>query len=115
MPTPNAIRPPLGSIVRPPGRGLRDVHDPAELTPEGRRLARTAGGALAAVALLIAFAASAQTAAYGPQSEGSGALPWLFALFAAAAVLGVFLLVLTLGKRPGVRPPGHVPGASRNR
>ncbi len=110
MPTPNAIRPPLGSLARPPDRDL-----PAALSPEGRRLARTAGASLAVVALVTAFAASAQTAAYGPHAEGGGALAWLFALFAAAAVLGVFLLVLTLGRRPEARPPGHLPGASRNR
>ncbi len=112
MPTPNAIRPPLGSLARPPGHDLSGAE---ALSPASRRLARTAGGALAAVALLTAFAASAQTAAYGPHAEGGGALAWLFALFAAAAVLGVFLLVLTLGRRPEERPPGHLPGASRNR
>lgn len=112
MPTPNVIRPPLGSLARPPDRDLPGAEG---LSPEGRRLARTAGASLAVVALVTAFAASAQTAAYGPRAEGGGALAWLFALFAAAAVLGVFLLVLTLGRRPEARPPGHVPGASRNR
>jgi hypothetical protein len=85
---------------------------PDLLTAEGRRLARTAGAALALAALVTAFAATAQTAASGSGSE-SGVLPWIFALFVAAAVLGVFLVVLTLGRRPSGREEYERPG-SRN-
>lgn len=109
MRTPNVIRPPVGSIARPPADDLRA----GGLSPEGRRLARTGGAALAVASLLAAFAASAQTAVYGPRAEGSGFLAWVFALFIAAAVLGVFLLVLTLVRGP--TQPDHPPGTSRNR
>lgn len=67
-------------------------------------------------ALLTAWAASAQTAAYGPRAEASGLLPWIFALFVGAAVLGVFLVVLMMARTP---PPGRdeheLPGAARRR
>jgi len=73
---------------------------------ESRRLVRAVGTGLALAALALAFAASAQTAAYGPGADTRGGLAWIFALFAGAAVLGIFLVVLSL-----VRPPGHRPGA----
>lgn len=114
MPTPKAIQPPRreGLLAPTRTRNLRPVLD--ALPPEGRRLARTAGAALAVAALLTAFAASAQTAAYGGPVEG-GVLAWVFALFIAAAVLGVFLVVLTLGARPAKREAHELPGTARNR
>jgi len=76
---------------------------------------RTAGTALAATSLLLGFAAGAQGQAHSP-GTGGGTLPWVFALFAAAAVLGVFLFVLFLGGGPPTRPPGAPPpGAARSR
>ncbi len=78
--------------------------------------ARSAGGALAACALLLAFAASAQTAAWDPHPGTTGILPWLFAIFAAVAIAGVFLPVLGLIRRPSGRAPGQAPpGSARQR
>lgn len=104
-------RPSLGLPALPSGRDLRAGLD--VMPPEARRLARTAGAALAGIALLTAFAASAQGRTAGAP-RASGALPWLFAVFVAVAVLGVFWLVLTLVRGPS-RPPGRLPGTSKNR
>lgn len=83
------------------------------MPPEARRLARTAGAALAVVTLLTAFAASAQSRTTGaPQSPG--AMAWLFGIFIALAVLGVFWLVLTLVRGPG-RPGDRLPGTAKHR
>ena len=104
-------RPFLGLPAVPSGRDLRAGLD--VMPPEARRLARTAGAALAAIALLTAFAASAQGRTAGaPQAPG--ALAWLFAVFVALAVLGVFWLVLTLVRGPS-RPIDRLPGTSRDR
>lgn len=112
MPTPKALPPIRGSLVH---RASEERPLPGGLSPEARRLARTAGGALAAGALLTAFVASAQTAAYGPSVESNGILPWVFALFVAAAVIGVFLVVLALFRAPTHREGEELPGAARRR
>lgn len=104
-------RPILGLPAVSPGRDLRAGLD--VMPPEARRLARTAGGALAAIALLTAFAASAQSRTYGGP-DSPGALAWLFALFAAVAVLGVFWLVLALVRGPS-RPDDRLPGTAKHR
>jgi hypothetical protein len=72
-------------------------------------LARTAGWALAATALALAFAVAAQTSAYDSTPGSTGALPWVFALFVGAAVVAIFLFVLWV-----VRPPS-TPKAGRPR
>ena len=104
-----AIRPRLGSLL--PAAPTRDLRPRLDATPaEARRLVRTVGTTLFVAALVLAFAASAQTAAYGPGAEPGGGMAWIFALFAGAAMLAVFLLVLSLirgpAHRPGARPPG---------
>lgn len=87
-----------------PSRDLRPALD--ALPADARRVVRAVGFALAAASLLLAFAAAGQTAVYGPRTEGGGALAWLFALVAGVAVLGIFLLVLSLVRAPGRGPPG---------
>jgi hypothetical protein len=77
--------------------------------------ARSAGGALAFAALVLAFAASAQTAAWDPHPGTTGILPWLFAIFAAVAIAGVFLTVLWLVRRPSRAPGQAPPGSARQR
>ncbi len=104
-------RPSVGLPLFPSRRDLRADLD--VMPPEARRLARTAGAALAVIALLTAFAASAQGRTYGAPDE-NGALAWLFALFAAVAVLGIFLLVLTLVRGPA-RPRDRLPGTAKHR
>lgn len=77
-------------------------------------LARTAGHALAMTALAIAFAAAAQAPVHDPRPQGGGLLPWLFAALVAAAIVGVFLFVLWMVRRPSSRPPASMPpGAVR--
>jgi TRAP-type C4-dicarboxylate transport system permease small subunit len=85
------------------------------MPPETRRAVRTVGALLAGAALLLAFAAAAQTAAYGPQTETGGTLAWVFALFVGAAVLAVFLVVLSLVRTPSRRPGSRLPGTARER
>lgn len=104
-------RPMLGLPVPDPGRDLRARLD--AMPPESRRLARTAGGALAAIALVTAFAASAQGRT-SAAPDTPGALAWLFALFAAVAVLGVFWVVLALVRGPS-RPGDRLPGTAKHR
>ncbi|MGC4000216.1 MAG: hypothetical protein QM767_23370 [Anaeromyxobacter sp.] len=96
--------------------GHREVRLPDErggwhpLPADVRRLVRTAGSALAATSLVLAFAAGAQAPVYGAgDARMNGALPWIFALFAAAAILGIFLFVLWLVRGPSSRPPGAPP------
>lgn len=109
---------PAFSRTRPrlpaPSRDLRPALD--ALPADARRLVRAVGFALAAASLLLAFAAAGQTAVYGPRTESGGALAWLFALLAGVAVLGVFLLVLSLVRAPSSHPPdGRRPGSARER
>lgn len=106
LPRPDALLP-------APSRDLRSGLD--ALTPETRRLVRGVGSALAVGALVLAFAAAAQTAAYGPRTESGGVLAWLFALFAGVAILGVFLLVLSLVRAPSRQPGDRPPGTARDR
>ncbi len=96
-----------------PSQDLRPGLD--AMPAETRRLVRTVGTLLAAGALLLACAAAAQTAAYGPRTETGGILPWIFALFVGAAVLGIFVLILNLVRAPSRRPGSHVPGTARDR
>ncbi len=96
-----------------PSQDLRPRLD--ALPAETRRLVRTVGLVLAAGALLVAFAAAAQTAAYGPRTESGGILAWVFALFVGAAVLGIFLVVLSLVRTPSRRPGARMPGTARDR
>ncbi len=101
------------SASRPvPAQDLRPGLD--ALPPETRRLVRMVGTLLAVAALVVAFAAAAQTAAYGPRTETGGLLPWVFALLVGAAVLAVFLVVLSLVRSP-TRRPGDVPGRAEHR
>lgn len=81
---------------------------------ETRRLVRTVSSLLAAGALLLACAAAAQTAAYGPRTESGGVLAWVFALFVGVAVLAVFLVVLSLVRTPSRRPGSRLPGTARD-
>jgi predicted anti-sigma-YlaC factor YlaD len=77
--------------------------------PEVRRLVRMVGTVLASTSLVVACAVAAQTAAYQPGQAG-GLLPWVFALFVGAALVGIFMLVLLLvrdsPRHPGGGPPG---------
>jgi hypothetical protein len=77
-------------------------------------LARAAGSAMALTAVALAAAAAAQGPISSPPS-GGGALAWLFAAFVAAAIAGVFLVVLWLVRGPAVRPPDRPAGAARSR
>lgn len=54
---------------------------------------------LLAPALALPLAAAAQGQVAG-DSSGAGSLPWVFAAFAAAALLVVFLVALWLLRRP---------------
>ena len=104
-------RPSLGLPALPSERDLRAGLD--VMPPDARRLARTAGAALAVIALVTAFAASAQSRTAGaPQAPGM--IAWLFAIFVAVAVLGVFWLVLTLVRGPS-RPEDRLPGTAKDR
>lgn len=89
------------------------------MPPETRRAVRMVGTALAFGSLLLACAAAAQTAAYGPNVGDGGVLPWVFALFAGVAVVAVFLVVLNLVRTPrrpdGRLPDGRLPGTARDR
>ncbi len=96
-----------------PSRDLRPELD--AMPADTRRLVRTVGMLLAAGALLLAFAAAAQTAAYGPRTETGGILPWVFAAFVGVAVLGIFVLILSLVRTPSRRPGSHLPGTARDR
>ncbi|BDG03948.1 hypothetical protein [Anaeromyxobacter oryzae] len=78
-------------------------------------LARTAGLALAVTALVLAFAAAAQTSAYDPTPGTTGILPWVFALFVGVAIVGIFLFVLWIVRGPAPRSPDRPPGAARHR
>ena len=99
-----------------PAVSARDVRPALDAMPaETRRVVRLVGSLLAAGALLLAFAAAAQTAAYGPGTESGGALAWVFAGFAGAAVLAVFLVVLSLVRTPSQKPDPHLPGTARDR
>lgn len=82
---------------------------------ETRRVLRLVGTALATGALLLACAAAAQTAAYGPQTETGGGLAWVFAAFVGAAVLAVFLVVLNLVRTPSREPGSRLPGTAHDR
>jgi hypothetical protein len=75
-----------------------------------RRLVRTIGTVLAMTSLALACAATAQTAAYKPGQAG-GLLPWVFALFVGAALVGIFLLVLLLVRDSPRYPAGGPPGS----
>lgn len=101
------------SLLPAPSQDLRSWLD--VMAPETRRAVRTAGTLLAVASLVLAFAAAAQTAAYGPTTESGGALAWLFALFVGAAVLAVFLVVLSLVRSPSRRPGSRLPGTARDR
>jgi hypothetical protein len=76
--------------------------------------ARTAGHALAFTALALAFAAAAQAPITTPDAGGGG-VAWLFAVFVAAAVGGIFLFVLWLVRGPTPRAPETPPGAAPDR
>jgi hypothetical protein len=109
-----------GSVLRAslaevlPRRDTADAHLPPP--PEVRGVVRSAGTALAAAALLLAFTAGAQGAVYGPSAEGGGALAWVFAGFVGAAVIAVFLVVLYLIRPPVPRQPDTPPpGSARDR
>jgi hypothetical protein len=93
----------------------REEAPATEPSPEVRRLARSAGTALAAIALLLAFTVGAQGGVYGPSAEGAGALAWVFALFVGAAVIGLFLLVLFLVRSPAEHRSGAPPTGARQR
>lgn len=107
------IRPSAGFKPTVPAQDLRPGLD--AMPAETRRRVRTVGTLLAAAALLLAFAAAAQTAAYGPQAEGGGVLAWVFALFVGVAVVAVFLVVLSLVRTPSQRPGSRPPGTARDR
>lgn len=78
-------------------------------------LARTAGAALAATSLVLAFAAAAQGQVARAEAQTTGWMPWLFAFFVAVAIAAIFVLVLWLVRAPAAREPGVPPGASRHR
>lgn len=78
-------------------------------------LARTAGAALAATSLVLAFAAAAQGQVARGEAQAVGWMPWVFAVFVAAAIGAIFVLVLWLVRPPDPREPGVPPGASRHR
>ena len=84
---------------------------PAPVTP----LARTAGLSLAVTALVLAFAAAAQTSAYDPSPGTTGILPWVFAMLVGAAIVAIFLFVLWVVRAPQSRSPDRPPGAARHR
>ncbi len=114
MPIPRLLTGPRSRIL--PAVPSRDLRPELDAMPaETRRVVRLVGTLLAGGALLLAFAAAAQTAAYGPRTETGGVLPWVFAAFAGAAVLAVFLVVLSLVRKPSRRPGSHLPGTARDR
>lgn len=78
-------------------------------------LARTAGAALAATSLILAFAAAAQAQVARGEPQVGGWMPWVFAIFVAAAIGAIFVFVLWLVRAPSPREPGVPPGASRHR
>jgi sterol desaturase/sphingolipid hydroxylase (fatty acid hydroxylase superfamily) len=78
-------------------------------------LARTAGLSLALTALVLAFAAAAQTNAYDPDPGTTGYLPWVFALLVGGAIVAIFLFVLWMARGPTPRTPDRPPGAARQR
>ncbi len=112
MPTPRILLDHVRAGSRPSGQDLRPGLD--ALPPETRRILRTVGTLLAVGSLAIAFAAAAQTSAYGPRTESGGLLAWVFALLVGLAVLAVFLVVLNLVRAP-TRRPGDLPGSARRR
>lgn len=68
-------------------------------------LARTAGHVLALTALVLAFAAAAQGPVYQPHAAADGILPWVFAVFVAAALVALFVFVLWVVNPPSFRRP----------
>lgn len=79
-------------------------------------LARTVGTTLAVTAIVLAFAAAAQSQAWsGGVGTSGGLLPWLFAAFAAAALVGVFLFVLWIVSDPRERHGDEPHGVARRR
>jgi hypothetical protein len=109
------------SVTTRPRRATRrasslDLRPGLETLPaETRRLVRAVGTVLAAASLVLACAAAAQTAAYGPRTESGGLLAWVFAFFVGAAALAVFLVILTLVRSPSPQPGERLPGGERRR